>query len=140
MPHRVLKTVDGKRGDFLMVGGAAFTAIGVSYVTVETAARVAAFGWFPWLTPAKMGYFWLVVGVFCLVVSLVSRRWPRLTDVAFTAMMLIPMLHAVVLAGAWAQGIYPTGGSSAVIYMLLAGWIWVVSSWPNPRERGTDAE
>lgn len=134
MPHRLIKTVDGKRGDFLLAGGAAFAAIGTSYVAVRTEGRDAAFSWLPGtLGPDDLGWIWVVGGVFCMVVALVSTRAHKLTAIAYAALMAPPMLWAIVFIGGWLTGAHPLGWVSAISYSLMSLWVWIASDWPNPQ-------
>lgn len=139
MPHRLIKSVDGKRGDFLLAGGAAFAAIGASYVTVRTVGRNAAFSWLPGtIGPDDLGWIWVVGGLFCMVVALVSTRAPKLTAIAYAVLMAPPMLWAIVFIGSWVTGAHPLGWVSAVSYSLMSLWVWIASDWPNPQ--GTRGE
>ncbi|MBZ6375775.1 MAG: hypothetical protein LBE67_12450 [Kocuria palustris] len=134
MPHRIIKSVDGKRGDFLLAGGAAFAAIGTSYVTVRTQGRESAFSWLPGaLGPNELGWIWVVGGVFCIAVALVSKRAHRLTAIAYAALMAPPMLWAIVFIGSWLTGAHPLGWVSAISYSLMSLWVWIASDWPNPK-------
>lgn len=135
MPHRLIKSVDGKRGDFLLAGGAAFAAIGASYVAVRTEGRTAAFSWFPGTVgPDELGWIWVIGGTFCMVVALVSTRAPKLTAVAYAVLMVPPMLWALVFIGAWVTGAHPLGWVPAISYSVMSLWVWIASDWPNPKQ------
>lgn len=133
MPHRLIPTVNDKRGDFLLAGSAAFTAIGCSYVTVTTNGRSAAFSWLPLeIGPHNLGWLWIVVGLFGILAALLSRGHPRLEKAGYQLMVVPPMLWAVIFLGSWLAGAHALGWVSAISYSLMAGWILVVSDWPNP--------
>lgn len=139
MPHRIIKSVDGKRGDFLLAGGAAFAAIGTSYVAVRTEGRAAAFSWLPGTAgPDELGWIWVVVGLFCMVVALASTRAHKLTAIAYALLMAPPMLWAIVFIGAWLTGAHPLGWVSAISYSLMSLWVWIASDWPNPATSRSD--
>lgn len=133
MPERFIKTLDGKRGAFLLVGGIAYLFIGLSYVVTSTPSREAAFQWLPQvLTPGLLGYLWVMCGVWTAVVALVSRHHERWENAAFASLMLCPMSWVVIYTGASVFGTHPHGWVSAVAYGLMATWVWVVSGWDNP--------
>ena len=78
MPERVIKSLDGKRGAFLFVGGLAYLFIGLSYLVTPTAGRQAAFSWLPeMLTPQLLGWVWVIggAGVADLVCTQVYRTF-----------------------------------------------------------------
>lgn len=134
MPKRLLRHVDGKRGQFLLVGSGAFTAIGASYILVTTESRSKAFSWLPLhLGPGELGWVWVAVGLFGLFVGALSKCLPpKFNSVAYGALITPPVLWAVVFLIAWVIGAHPLGWVSAISYALMAGWILVVSDWPNP--------
>ena len=135
MPHRLIKSVDGKRGDFLLAGGASFAAIGASYVAVRTEGRNAAFSWLPGTVgPDELGWIWVIGGTFCVVVALVSKRAPKLTAVAYAVLMVPPMLWALVFIVSWVTGAHPLGWVAAISYSVMSLWVWIASDWPNPKQ------
>lgn len=141
MPHRLLKSIDGHRGDFLLAGGVAFTVVGYSYVSVTTPGRSAAFSWLPMrMDSHEFGWAWVAVGVFTLISALVSAKHKTLARVAFMALIVPPMLWALIFAGAWLTGAHPFGWVSTVSYALMAWWVLIASDWPNPPERDIEGE
>lgn len=133
MPHRFIPTVNDKRGDFLLAGSAAFTAIGFSYISVTTRGRSAAFSWLPFeIGPSQLGWLWVAVGVFGVLAALVSKNHPRLEKAGYQLLVVPPMLWAVIFLGAWMSGAHPLGWVSSISYSLMSLWILVVSDWPNP--------
>ena len=71
MPDRLIKTLDGKRGSFLLFGGGAYLFIGLSYALATTPGRAAAFSWLPRPLESQMlGWVWVVGGALVGVVVL----------------------------------------------------------------------
>ncbi len=133
MPHRLIKTIDGPRGDFLLAGGLVFTAIGYSYVSTTTPGREAGFVWLPThLDSDELGWVWVVVGLFTVTVALISARFKKLEALAFMVLVVPPTLWALIFIGAWLLGAHPNGWVSAISYSLMAWWVLIASDWPNP--------
>ena len=137
MPDRVIRTLDGKRGAFLLVGGLAYAFIGLSYVVAPTAGRQAAFSWLPDpLTPQLLGWVWVVGGVGVAVVSLISRAHRATEPPAFGVLMLCPALWVVIFAVSSIVGVHPSGWVSSIAYGLMSMWVWIAAGWDNPTPRG----
>ena len=133
MPHRLIKTINGYRGDFLLAGGTAFTAVGYSYVSVTTPGREAGFAWLPThLDSDELGWLWVGVGLFTLMAGLLSAKSLLLEKLGFMALVVPPLLWAFIFGGAWIQGSHPLGWVSTISYSLMAWWILIASDWPNP--------
>ena len=133
MPDRVIKSLDGKRGAFLFVGGLAYLFIGLSYLVAPTAGRQAAFSWLPeMLTPQLLGWVWVVGGAGVAVVSLISRAHRCTEPPAFGVLMLCPALWVVIFAVSSIVGVHPTGWVSSIAYGLMAMWVWIAAGWDNP--------
>lgn len=138
MPHRLIKTVDGKRGDFLLAGGTAYVMIGVSYVTTLTTGRNKGFAWLPLdMGPQQLGWIWVVVGALIAGVALVSKKFPRLVDISYGALMVPPVAWALIFLVSWVLRTHELGWVSTVTYLLVAVWVYIVSGWPNPSPRGS---
>ena len=138
MPERVIKTLDGKRGAFLFVGGLAYLVIGLSYLVASTGARQAAFSWLPeMLTPQLLGWVWVIGGAGVAVVSLISRAHRFTEPPAFGVLMLCPALWVVIFAVSSIVGVHPSGWVSSIAYGLMSMWVWIAAGWDNPipRER-----
>lgn len=133
MPERIIKTIDGKRGSFLLFGGGAYLFIGLSYVLATTAGRVAAFSWLPSpLNSQNLGWVWVASGVLVTTAAVLSKPWRRLEAVAFSALMLCPGLWVLIFGMSTVLGVHPHGWVSAIAYGLISAWVWVVSGWDNP--------
>lgn len=134
MPERVIKTLDGKRGSFLFVGGIAYFFIGLSYIIASTPSRAAAFSWLPnAVTPESLGWVWTIGGIGVAVAALVSRRYRDLEPFAFGVLMLCPVLFVVIFLVATLIGVHPNGWISSGVYGLLSTWVWIAAGWENPR-------
>ncbi len=70
---------------------------------------------------------WLVVGIVCAIGAFMQKdRW------AFTAAMFLKVLWGTVFLLGWALYGLERGYVSAVIWLVFAGWIYVISTWPEP--------
>lgn len=137
LSHKVHDMVGGHRAAFLMSGGIMYLAIGLSYATHSNLSREAAFMWTPLLTPQQLGVGWMVVGGYSLVAPWLGRRYHwRLMDLGFIGLIVVSLSCMVVFAGAWLTAVHPTGWSGGAVYALMALWILIVSSWPDPHKRG----
>lgn len=80
------------------------------------------------LLPLRVwGAAWLAVGVVCLVQSVMRRD-----SVAFACAIFIKIAWALLAAVGWQTGNVPRGYLSAVIWLVFAGLVSVVASWPEP--------
>ena len=138
MPERVIRTLDGKRGSFLLLSGLFYILIGLTYEVVSTPTRSAAFQWLPEaMTPQVLGVVWLVGGGASVVIALVSRWASRLERVAFAALMFCPLVWTLIFVGATIMGTHPNGWLSGVMYGFFASTVWVVAGWDNPTPPAT---
>lgn len=133
MPERIIKTLDGKRGSFLLFGGGAYLFIGLSYALATTPGRAAAFSWLPQPLESQMlGWVWVIGGAAVAAVALLSKPLHKYEAAAFSVLMLCPGLWVVIFGMATILGTHPKGWVSAVAYGLMSAWVWVVSGWENP--------
>lgn len=133
MSERVIKSIDGRRGSFLLFGGLAYLFVGISQVSMISADRESAFSWLPdFMTPHNLGWLWIAAGLVVAIVPLFSRRFVKQEPLAFALLALCPGMWVGVYAGAFLTGAHPGGWVTAVIYALMAGWVWVASDWENP--------
>lgn len=70
---------------------------------------------------------WLAVGVLCLVGAFRHHdRW------AFTAAVAIKTIWGGTFLLGWILDGLDRGWVSAVIWLAMAGWVYIISSWPEP--------
>lgn len=70
---------------------------------------------------------WLVVGVLCLAGAFVYRdRW------AFAAAMALKTLWGATFLLGWIWLNLERGYVSAIIWLAMAGWVFIISTWPEP--------
>ncbi len=75
------------------------------------------------------GTLWLTVGILCIIGAFTRRdRW------AFAAAVAIKTLWGGLTLLAWIAGFLERGWLSAVIWLAMAGWVLIISSWPEPPE------
>lgn len=72
---------------------------------------------------------WAAVGLICLVGAFLKRdRW------AFTAAMGLKVLWGGTFLGGWILADLDRGWVSALIWLAMAAWVMIISSWPEPRD------
>lgn len=70
---------------------------------------------------------WLAVGLICLAGAFAYRdRW------AFAAAMALKVLWGVTMLLGWALLGLERGYVAAIIWLAMAGWVFVISTWPEP--------
>lgn len=142
MPDRVIHTLDGKRGGFLLIMGAGWLAIGLSYtIGPATQSRSRGFAWLPWWADAnELGWLWVITAFISITAALTSRKHPRRENLAFGALMIPPVMWMVIFAWATIIGEHPTGWISSIAYSIFTTIIWHCSSWPNSARRHDETE
>lgn len=122
--HRV-----GRRGAALLF----FSMLDVIYAISlafppEEAKLSATFKFIQLIAPLNAwAALWLAVGLICLVGAFLFRdRW------AFTAAMGLKTLWGVTFGLGWLLLDLERGYVSAIIWLAMAGWIYIISTWPEP--------
>lgn len=70
---------------------------------------------------------WCAIGLVCLVGAFQYRdRW------AFTAAMGLKTLWGVTFLLGWILMGLERGYVSAIIWLAMAGWVYIISTWPEP--------
>lgn len=71
---------------------------------------------------------WFLTGMVCLVGAFTRRdRW------AYTAAMALKTLWGVTLLLGWLLLGLERGYVAAIIWLAMAGWVYIISTWPEPR-------
>ncbi len=143
MPYRVISTIDGKRGGILNVAGALYALIGITYsFTPPSRPLDPSFGWLPDnLDATELGWLWTVGGIVMIVISLRSKKYPKVVTVGFGLMVGIPTLWSLIFLSSLLFG-NPFGFRGGVAYIALSFISLYISGWPNPlkiQEDSTDA-
>jgi hypothetical protein len=134
MPYRIIKTVDGRRGSFLVIAGLMFLPISVSYLFVEYGTRAALLAWLPeWVRLWHFGLVFTIASVAGVTIGLLSKRLsPRFVGYGFAAVMVPPTVAAGLALLASLFGATPLGWVTVAFYGGMSALIYLASSWPNP--------
>ena len=134
MPYRIIKTVDGRRGSFLVLAGGMFLPVSTSYLFLDTVDRTAVLSWLPeWIRLWQFGVIFTVASVAGIVIGLLSKRLsPRIVGYGFAAVMIPPTTAGALFLLAALFGITPAGWITAFYYFSLSAMIYLASAWPNP--------
>lgn len=141
MPHRVIKTIAGRRGSALTLFGFTFTPVALSQVISRPESRTVALQWLPeWFTLDILGWVFMVASLGALVCGLYSNRLPpRFLSIGYGLAVLPPsILAAVYFTGTCAEslrsGEFWWGGLlSFCLYAGYAALVYLISGWEEPR-------
>lgn len=73
------------------------------------------------------GAMWLIVGLICL-----AQAWARNDQVGFAAAIMIKCVWGTLYLVGGLVGVVDRAYVSVVIWLALAGFVAVISSWPEP--------
>lgn len=137
----------GRRGLLLMLGGLAWTLVGISLST-QHVERFSAPGYQPdsalqWFDLPWVGWVWIGAGIVALITGLLRDRTvvSRHDAIGFNAWLTPPLVWFAL--NVWSGGTYlVTGGldgnvTSAVgvvTWALISLVIVVVAGWPDPTD------
>ncbi len=119
----------GHRGTALLFFGFVDLVYAVSLANPPAEARRSAtLAFVGTIAPlSAWSVLWLVVGLVCVVGAFVRQdRW------AFTAAMFLKVLWGLVFLLGWLLVNLERGYVSAAIWLAFAGFVWVISTWPEP--------
>ena len=143
MPYRLIKTMDGRRGGFLLLAGLSYIAIGISNVMMKPSASLdLAFAWLPHQFNSKsLGWIWILSGLFILIASLVSAKYSKLEATGYVMSLLPPFIWALIFGISHLFG-NPYGIRSGVVYLSISILMYYVAGWPDSvtlRKESADA-
>ena len=100
MPYRLIKTMDGRRGGFLLLSGLGYVVVGISNVTTKTStAADLAFAWLPsHLSSKTPGWSWIIIGLVMLTTSLISVKHSKLESAGYVVSLMPPFTWAFVFS------------------------------------------
>lgn len=132
MPHRVIKSIDGRHGAVLVLAGAMFLPVSISFTFVRSSDRVQVLSWAPFIELWHLGLVFTVASVAGLIIGLWSRYLPpKVVGYGYLAVMIPPTSVAAVFLIAAILGISPAGW---ITVCYAAGWsalLYLCSGWPN---------
>lgn len=118
----------GRRGLSLVFFGVLDLIYAYSLIAPDSTTRAGKF--FTWVALVAPLWAWAGlwggVGLVCLAYSI--RRRDRL---GFAAAIFLKIMWAAVCVGAWLIGGADRGYVSAAIWLAAAGFVWVISGWPE---------
>lgn len=119
--HRV-----GRRGVSLLFFAVLDLIYAVSLLTVDPGDS-PFFAWLARLLPLwAWAILWATIGLICLWYAFQRcDRW------GFAAAIFLKIVWGLVSLGGWLLGGVERGWVSATIWLAFAGWVWVISGWPE---------
>lgn len=121
----------GRRGEFLLFLVLLDLLYGLSLLRPGAAAQRSATTHFlievmplPW-----WAVLWLAVGAICLAGAFVTAD-----RFAFAAAAALKVLWGSMFLLGWLAGVVERGWVAAVIWLVFAGWVMRLASWPEPVE------
>lgn len=135
MPHRVIKTIAGRRGSALTLFGFTFTPIAFSQVVARPETRTVALQWMPdWITIDLLGWVFMVASVGALVAGMFSGRLPHwCLSLGYGLAVLPPAILTVVYGVAFCITPWMGGAVSFAIFAGYTSLIYLISGWEETR-------
>lgn len=123
-----IPTVAGVHGGMLVIVGALYTAIGITWHVADSPHREAGIGWVPWhaINETAVAWLWVLSGLFTCICGLFSKGHRRWENAAYFVGIFTPLLLAGWFLIAWIGGSAPTGVLTSIAYAgyaLLLGWV-----------------
>lgn len=72
---------------------------------------------------------WGAVGIVCLI-----GAFKRRDRIAFGAAMALKVLWGLTYAGGWLLANLDRAWVGAALWLALSGWVYIISTWPEPAE------
>lgn len=132
MPYRLIKTMDGRRGGFLLLAALGYVVIGIVNVTTKTSMTAdLAFGWLPaHLSSKSLGWLWIIIGLVMVITSLVSASHSKLESAGYVVSLIPPFTWAFVFSTSQLFG-NPYGVRGGAVYFLISILMYYTAGWPN---------
>jgi hypothetical protein len=123
----------GRRGSALLFF--AFLDLVYAYslaAPTAEARRTVTLAYIAYVAPLwAWSVLWGLVGAICLVQAFISHD-----RVAFSATMGLKVLFGLTVLSGWLAGAIERGYVGAAIWLALAGWVYIISTWPEPPPAG----
>lgn len=131
MPHRIIKTISGRKGSALVLLAFIFIPISVSQIVHRPDSRAVALSWLPeWVSHEFIGWTLLACCVSAFLLGMFSKRIKSAAmSVGYGLMILPPSVLASIYAVSMLLGLSPTAYVSVCIYGGYAALVWLVSGW-----------
>ena len=123
-----IPTVAGVHGGILVIVGAVYTAIGITWHVADSPTREAGIDWLPWhaVNATAVAWAWMLAGMFTFACGLFSKGHRRWENAAYFVGIFVPLLLATWFLIAWIVGTAPTGILTTIAYTgyaLILGWV-----------------
>ena len=136
MPHRLIKSIAGRRGSALTTLGFIFVPISLSQAISTTDTRATALQWLPeWITFSLIGWVFITLSAAVLLCGLFSRWLPAwCLSLGYGLAILPPAILSLIYAVALCLHPWMGGAVSFAIYTGYAALIYLISGWEEPRQ------
>lgn len=133
MPHRIIPSIEGRRGGVLTIIAAMFLTLGGYHVSRPSGARSLALSWLPtWFDHSALGWAMVVLAGVALVCALTSRWWKKLAlAIGFRCCMAVSASLTYIYAVAFFSGVEPSASYSAILFLGFTLLILEISVWDN---------
>lgn len=131
--NRLLSSVLGHRGLFLLFVSVSWIVIGYGYISAPLqshAGKMALQLSINIMPLSAWGFIWVACGLVGLVSAFL--RGPGADRFGFIALEAIGMWWSATYLVGWFVGYYSRGWAAAAIYGAICGGIIVVSGWSEP--------
>lgn len=131
--RRMFSRVNDHRGRFLVLFALIYMCFGYSYIVeASTPARRETFGWMPHAIPMTVLCVPWFIAAAIAVASAITYKQPHTDRFGFMALVLVPVVWALMFLFSYFAGYAPTGWISTIIYGAFTAIVILTSSWPNP--------
>lgn len=130
MPHRIIKTISGRKGSALVLMAFIFIPVSAAQI-IRRPESGSAMSWLPeWLSHGLLGWILLACSFTAFVIGLVSKRAKTSAlSVGYGLMMLPPAILAFIYTIATVTGISPMSYVAASVFLGYAALVWLISGW-----------
>ena len=122
----------GRRGASLIFFGVLDLIYSFSLIAPDEESRNGAF--LQGVAQVAPLWFWAALWAITGVVVL-AQAFARNDRVGFTAAIFLKITWAITCVIAWVANDAPRGYVSAAIWLAAAGFVWVISGWPEAEGR-----
>lgn len=131
MPHRLVKTIDGRRGGALSIISVVFLAYGWGFLVRP--APAASLVWIPGDNPnGPVGWVLLSLGTLSLILAVFSKTSKYALASGYMVAFVAGAGMGVLFGISWSLGILPDP-SASIVFLGFAALILYLSGWDEER-------